>query len=545
MLSHFFRKLAGGGRGPSGPTVAGFAWEFAESASEHFPDGPDLDAWEKAGLAVRVKENLQRTIDRVTLPNAVVFVKRCRANTPRSWLREIVRPPKACLEFENAVALRARGIPAVEPLAWGKPPGPWPGTSVLITREAANLEPLPDLLDRIANEPPSVRHDLARNLARFLAAMHDAGVAHPDPHPGNFLVGADGFVLIDVHAVAFGAPLSWPATRANLIPFNRYFQLRATRADRLRFWTAYVAARKTLPAGDSATRARDLERATASSNHRFWANRFGRYVSNNREFRKVRGPCTRGYAVRDLDADWLRTWMADPDAIFATGKLLKDSRSSTVAVVQVGEREIVLKRFRLKTSTAALKNLLRTSSALRSWKLGHSLRDRGLPTPRPLAAFHRYRLGVPCEGYIAFELVPDARGLPEAVAAADARTIRVWADRIGRLVRDMHDRQVCHRDLKAPNLMTSGVGEAAVPVLVDLVGVSVGGRATAVRDLARLNASFLDSDRVTRTDRLRFLRAYGRWALHGRGDWKSLWRAIEAATSAKAERNARVGRPLS
>ena len=52
-----------------------------------------------------VKENYQRTILRVELPGGAVFVKRIRANTPRAWAREILRPPKARLELENALRL--------------------------------------------------------------------------------------------------------------------------------------------------------------------------------------------------------------------------------------------------------------------------------------------------------------------------------------------------------------------------------------------------------------------------------------------------------
>jgi hypothetical protein len=112
----------------------------------------------------------------------------------------------------------------------------------------------------------------------------------------------------------------------------------------------------------------------------------------------------------------------------------------------------------------------------------------------------------------------------------------------------MHDRQVSHRDLKAPNVLMAGPDPlTAEPVLIDLVGVETGRQvreSVRVRDLARLNASFHDTPTVSRTDRLRCLRAYLRWGLHGRGDWKSWWKRVGEATRMKAARNARVGRPL-
>jgi tRNA A-37 threonylcarbamoyl transferase component Bud32 len=458
-----------------------------------------------------------------------------------------LRPAKARLEFENTLALRKLGIGAVEPLAWGGEPGPLPGDSYLITRAQDTAIPFLDFLE--VTHPPTVRRSVARGFARLLARLHDLGVAHPDPHPGNFLVELPQFVLTDLHAVRFGRPLDWPATRANLTLLNRWFQVRATRSDRLRFWRTYISTRATLPTPDADRMARDLETATEASNLRFWASRTARYRTDNRDSRRVRGPAASGYAVRDLPDELLRVWLADPDAPLDGARLLKDSRTSTVAELTIdtpaGPRVVIYKRFNLKSPVGVFKNLLRASPALRSWVTGNSVHDRGLPTARPLAVFHRTRLGVPLTGYAVFDKVSDALSLPEAVATSRDRpdVLREWADRLGRLVRRMHDRQVSHRDLKAPNVLMSG----AEPVLIDLVGVEIDRpvpQAVRVRDLARLNASFLGSDVVSLTDRLRCLRAYLGWGLHGKGDWKSWWRKVGEATRAKSERNARVGRPL-
>ena len=114
------------------------------------------------------------------------------------------------------------------------------------------------------------------------------------------------------------------------------------------------------------------------------------------------------------------------------------------------------------------------------------------------------------------EKVPEAIGLPEAVKACfHTPTLRVWAERLARTVRTMHDRGVSHRDLKAPNVMLRGAAvdpATATPVLIDLVGVTAGAGAVPfgrrTKELARLNASFLEMRHVTRGERLRFLRAY-------------------------------------
>jgi tRNA A-37 threonylcarbamoyl transferase component Bud32 len=184
--------------------------------------------------------------------------------------------------------------------------------------------------------------------------------------------------------------------------------------------------------------------------------------------------------------------------------------------------------------------------------MGHGLIERQLPTPRPLAMIHRY-CGhlLPMEGYLVTEKVPDAWGLPEAVQATrDPKRIRLWAERLARWVRRMHDRGVSHRDLKAPNILlqhaTTDPANAA-PVFIDLVGVRVSSRAVPwprrAKDLARLNASFLAMPHITRTERLRFLLTYLRTGERVL-DWKKWWRAVSGATLAKVAKNRRANRQL-
>src|SRR5262249_1007644 len=148
------------------------------------------------------------------------------------------------------------------------------------------------------------------------------------------------------------------------------------------------------------------------------------------------------------------------------------------------------------------KNLFRASPVVRSWVAGHALRDRWLPTPRPLAVLHARRHGLPAEGYLLVEEVPPAVGL------ADARPTDVLIHKLARTPRPVPGRHVSHRDLKAANVL---LANGADPVFIDLVGVRVGRPvpvAQRAKELARLNASFLNSPVVRNADRVRFLRAY-------------------------------------
>jgi serine/threonine protein kinase len=230
-----------------------------------------------------------------------------------------------------------------------------------------------------------------------------------------------------------------------------------------------------------------------------------------------------------------------------------------------GPIPVVLKRVNVRSWMTPIKNMLRPSQVLRSWVHGHAFRDRRLSTPRPLAAFHRYRSGLPAEGYLLTEKVPGAVAIDVAISSSLSRgkeQFQTVSDdltasttgstsgfsevsvELARLLRAMHDRDVSHRDLKAANIL---LANGQHPMLIDLVGVRTQVRLSAsqrAKELARLNASFLNSPHVNRTDRLRFLHAYLS-AGSGLGvDWKNWWEMICRATAAKAEKNRRRKRML-
>jgi serine/threonine protein kinase len=177
---------------------------------------------------------------------------------------------------------------------------------------------------------------------------------------------------------------------------------------------------------------------------------------------------------------------------------------------------------------------------------------------------------MPAEAYLLMEKVPDALDLGRFVCLLDALPAGERQARLRRLIHDvasllrmMHERKVSHRDLKAANLLVSpadwtlghrGVSEVEPSTdrrertwLVDLVGVRRHDklpRQRKVQNLARLNASFVVTGGLTRTDRLRFLRDYLGFGLFGREGWKRWWKEVEEATQAKVQRNRKVGRVL-
>jgi tRNA A-37 threonylcarbamoyl transferase component Bud32 len=500
------------------------------------------------------------------------------------------------MEHQRTLAVLRRGVPTLEPLAFGEC-GTTVQASYLITRTLPDVCPLNVFLEQTLPDLPGrrqtqLRQRLTSELGRFIARMHQAGITHQDLHPGNLLLRWDQdhfphLYLIDLHAVRLGKPLSWSASRANLVLLNRWFILRASRADRRRFLEAYRQSRRELLLPAHAER--DLEKRTVASNLEFWQHHDSRCLASNRYFRPVRSAVVWGHAVADLDPVLLSTLLADPDEPFrqaerqpARAVILKNSQTSSVIELTVqgsqGPLTLIYKRFNRAHWTSPLANMVRRSPALRSYRMGHALRWRGLPTPRPLLVLHRRWLGMPAEGYLLTEKLPAARHLHEYLqdleqvpVAIRRERLRQTIDRLARLIAALHQRRLVHEDLKAANILVSSEpwrvthpdrkepgpttpASSEQLWLIDLVGVAVLGklaRRRKIRNLARLNASFHGQskrpgglDAVTRTDKLRFLRVYLGWGLRGKAGWKDWWRAIERATLAKVRRNQRRGRPL-
>lgn len=151
---------------------------------------------------------------------------------------------------------------------------------------------------------------------------------------------------------------------------------------------------------------------------------------------------------------------------------------------------------------------LSTTRSLRELVALLRARRHGVPVPEPVAA-----VSASAGAFVRHELatleVPDARPLPEALAACGAQERREWIGRAARAVAKLHAADIDHADLHAGNILAAG----SEVVLLDLdrcgLGMTPGRR---IGNLARLYRSVVKSPSlarlVSRTDRLRFLRLY-------------------------------------
>jgi tRNA A-37 threonylcarbamoyl transferase component Bud32 len=99
---------------------------------------------------------------------------------------------KSCREFFLLQSLHPLQVLCPEPLAAGEDRH---GRAFLLVRELAGVEPLTAVLRRQHDE--SERRQLALELGRTLARIHELGFDHPDLYAKHVLLGPDGFAFLD------------------------------------------------------------------------------------------------------------------------------------------------------------------------------------------------------------------------------------------------------------------------------------------------------------------------------------------------------------
>jgi tRNA A-37 threonylcarbamoyl transferase component Bud32 len=526
-----------------------------------------LPAWRADGSATLVKAGAGRTIHRVRVGGAELYVKHFRPVKWFSLIHQFVRRGRARKEFEVAQFLRLHGVPTFDPLALGeRRRAGLLLESYLVSESIAGGMTLFDFIEEDRDGVAAdLRRRLAAELARLAARLHEAGVEHRDLHERNIVIrptlGAEELFLLDLHELRRRPGREWRFAERDLARMGRYFTLRTSAADRLRFFRAYADERRF---GDADERAKRMEARVQRSRAEFWRRRDARGPAKYNRLLEHRLPGVRAWSAPELPESFVERLMKNPDEPFRSClvKWWKQGRSTRVAEIDLPEIRLgepfVYKQYFFKGWHESLATVVRANQAERAWSNAAALLLRELPTPRPILLIHRTAFGLPVSSYLLCERVPGGMGLRDYLLAALAksadaearrRIVRGVVERMARLLRTMHERRVTHRDLKASNVLASATADPAAPDLwlIDLDGVSTWKtppEAARVQNLARINVSFVKSREITRTERLRFLRIYLGRRFADRAVWKDLWRKIAADTDAKIRRNLGRGRAI-
>jgi Lipopolysaccharide kinase (Kdo/WaaP) family len=536
-------------------------------------EGLPVAAWLAEGSLSIVKTGPHRTVYRLNLAEGEFYVKHFRVPDLKALVRNAILGSPAEREWNAAFEVAALGLPTFEPAGLGifRSKG-IARDGYLVSRAISDAIPLDQFLltEFQAFSGPrqaQVRQQLAAELGRIAATLHQNRIEHVDLHAANLLVRMNGpaqpsVSLIDLHSVRFRRIMTARAREGNLAALNQFFAGRATRSDRLRFFKAYQAALDRSRLDALAEHALRVEQRLANSAQAGWNRADRAWNRGNRHVRKLetRDGCARMLAALESSsmAGWAAALCEDPESFLTLHAVrwAKRASSNRVALVQLpGDDEQLgwLKCTREDSLTERLLAPLRFSPARRAWESGHALLRRGLDTPRPLVVVDRMHRGAR-SSYLLTEAIEDAIPLAEFLrrsacgpARSDNRAaIARRGRRLALQLRQLHASGFDHRDLKFPNLLTSVHPGNPRVWLLDLEGLRRWRRLPrrrAWQNLSRLSASSLTVAGITNSDRLRFLKAY-LGDLFGR-EWKNWWRTIDRLVQRKIERNLRHQRPLS
>ncbi|HKY01511.1 MAG TPA: lipopolysaccharide kinase InaA family protein [Burkholderiales bacterium] len=293
------------------------------------------------------------------------------------------------------------------------------------------------------------RREIIRSLVSSITAHHAAGLIQEDLHLDNFLFMGETVYTIDGASIKVEtAPLSIHTVLDNL---------------------ALLFAQLT-PAHDPLAIEIGCEALAANADSRITADQLGNAIDRRRNARKrdwlkkIFRTCSaiesyrdnRRYAVWDRhdDSPGLRTILEDPDVALNQSHLLKKGRTSTVGIVELGDRRILIKRYNLKNFWHACNRALRETRASISWRNAHRLRFYGIATPRPIALVEKRWGPIRRESYFICEYMEAescARYLMDENRSSEEKDLVV--DRLCDLLKSFGKLLISHGDTKATNFL--------------------------------------------------------------------------------------------
>ena len=522
-----------------------------------------LRAPERAPGAAVVKRNRIRTVARVPTEQGALFCKRFAV---RGLLDRLVHLFKASSARREWTALRrfaAAGIPVPRAVLLAEERG---GLGLLIgsnlaTVEVAETRELPRLIDELrASADRERRPRLLAALARSVREIFRAGGDHPDLHLANFLARAasdDELVALDLHSVRLRrAPLPAGRRRLRLAKVAHSFGLfdpdTAEEGARELEWfcAAYVDLDSELGGvealvGDLTRRARRLELRRVGSRDR-------RCLVDSTGFQVERRAGARIYRRSEVPRELLLAAIEGPEEAVIHEHPKGRSRIVRVArpVGFPGEGPLLIKHYPLGSLRRRLAALTRPVSLL-AWKAARACEVSFVPHPRHYGLVRWGRL-VPQRAAIVMDLIPGVtmiHVLFQEGSWPSAAARRRLARDFGRVMGRFHGAGLRHRDLAVQNILVRAkpdpVAEGWDVWVIDLDEVARRPMSRAAKLRALVHLGDLPAQ-ATRTDRLRFWRAYreagGRevfapelaaWGERGLGQ------RVAAGLAARAERKAR------
>ncbi len=226
-----------------------------------------------------------------------------------------------------------------------------------------------------------------------------------------------------------------------------------------------------------------LSRESLVSNDRFVAERAGGFLVRRRRSEEAEAA--------------LHSLLPDPDRLLEAGSVLPGRGNRCLsAVVEIGGRRYVLKRYDSRGWWYRFRHIFRRSRALRGWLCMWSFLIRGFDVPQPLICLEERRWRLLGRAYLLSEFVEGSERLsdfwPRASNEDRESLVRRFASLFGRL----HASGCIHGDSNWDNLLlTPDQGKGRL-ILVDFDCSRVYGRARPDRARRDIQHFMRDMDRL-------------------------------------------------
>jgi len=311
------------------------------------------------------------------------------------------------------------------------------------------------------NDDPNNINKYKKKLVKLIAKLHQAGIYQDDFHLDNILISKDKLFLIDLASIeveAKNTAVSREVSLANLAKLIVQFVPKQQKKIVKRL-------RKYYTQRDWSWNEEEKKRSKQYI-HQAWQKRKTLYLK--KRFRS----CTMTFYKHNFQQQTAfrrsfinavgQDFIGDIEQLVQGGDLLKDGNSATVVKVRYGDKQLVIKRYNIKSVWHLLKRCYRPSRAAVSWRNANLLELLGIPTPKTLG-FIEQRVGpfrktayLVCEYSDGQELIDAYQSrMPTEPELAQLKTIFSVLRRY----------KISHGDLKASNLLITQDGEIS---LIDL-----------------------------------------------------------------------------
>jgi len=304
---------------------------------------------------------------------------------------------------------------------------------------------------------------LLQAMSIELATQHVLGVLQRDLHFKNFFVNKQKIITIDAGQVSFfDKPLS---KKVSLKHLSLYFsQLGIGRFKLLKLlYETYAHARGwQIKEKDF----RMIKRFVKFYQENRWERLQKKLLRTSSQFYVTKSFTQFVSFDKDYATPALQFCLLDPQQTASLGVTLKNGNSSTVSLVDIDNKKVVIKRYKIKGFWHGLRRCLRPTRAFTTWFLSHYLSMLDVAIPRPIAIVEKRFGFLKRESFLLMDYIPGehAKDFFQHASGPQAQSV---ADKILFLLKKLSLLKLVHGDFKQTNVIIYQDN----PYLIDLDGM--------------------------------------------------------------------------